>query len=378
MSPTSMVTEANLLTTPSRRAVAPPRSRRMVWLVLLGIVLLVSSLFGASLLVNQGLPTSDAQKKADVLPRLTGVFAHGLVDADPKVADLNPSQQGRIVWLIEEGKPADKGQVLLRIDNGAALSKVEEAKAALAAAQAKLDATKRPMGQPSLMQKQLEFAINAAKEQKKIAELEHEQAKKAHKLGQADIRVVQIAEANVKRAEAALYAEENKRFQLDLEARGAEANFKAAEAQLAAANWYLEQHELKAPFDGTVLRVLVSVGEQFTGFQQVPAIQFCPNTPRIVRAEVLQEWSHMVKDGQEVVIEDDTKVGYKWKGRVKSVSDWITERRSKRLEPFNMNDVRTLECIIEVTGDERTLRIGQRVRVTIIPDGKEKVAAGEQ
>ena len=35
------------------------------------------------------------------------------------------------------------------------------------------------------------------------------------------------------------------------------------------------------------------------------------------------------------------------------------------IEPFMVNDVRTLECLLEVTSEGRPLRIGQRVRVKI-------------
>jgi hypothetical protein len=35
------------------------------------------------------------------------------------------------------------------------------------------------------------------------------------------------------------------------------------------------------------------------------------------------------------------------------------------IEPFQLNDVRTLEAIVEISGDsDRPLLIGQRVRVT--------------
>ena len=69
--------------------------------------------------------------------------------------------------------------------------------------------------------------------------------------------------------------------------------------------------------------------------------------------------------GQDVTIEDDTFAGATWQGRVVRVSDWFAEKRNKIFEPFMVNDVRTLECLIEVTSAGRPLRIGQRVRVKI-------------
>jgi hypothetical protein len=47
------------------------------------------------------------------------------------------------------------------------------------------------------------------------------------------------------------------------------------------------------------------------------------------------------------------------------MSDWYTHRRSILLEPSQQNDVRTLECIVEVDPGQPPVRIGQRMRVTI-------------
>jgi hypothetical protein len=47
------------------------------------------------------------------------------------------------------------------------------------------------------------------------------------------------------------------------------------------------------------------------------------------------------------------------------VSDWFTQRRSMLQEPFQYNDVRTLECIVYLDPGSGPVRIGQRVRVTI-------------
>ena len=113
------------------------------------------------------------------------------------------------------------------------------------------------------------------------------------------------------------------------------------------------------------LRLDMQPGEVLGTNPVGPAIQFCPKGPKIIRAEVLQEWAYRVEKGQEVTIEDDTSAGATWKGRVQRVSEWFAEKRNKIFEPFMVNDVRTLECLIEVTSEGRPLRIGQRVRVKI-------------
>ena len=80
-------------------------------------------------------------------------------------------------------------------------------------------------------------------------------------------------------------------------------------------------------------------------------------------------WAHRVHKGQEVIVATEPRSKQQWRGRVRSVSDWFTHKRNIMLEPFMINDVRTLECIIdlpETAGRTPGLRIGQRVRVTFV------------
>src|SRR5207244_9084019 len=95
-----------------------------------------------------------------------------------------------------------------------------------------------------------------------------------------------------------------------------------------------------------------------------PAILFCPDEERIVRAEVEQEFARRVTAGARATIQDDTTTSETWSGRVQRISDWYTHRRSILQEPFQFNDVRTLECIIRLDPKaDAKPRIGQRVRV---------------
>ena len=55
--------------------------------------------------------------------------------------------------------------------------------------------------------------------------------------------------------------------------------------------------------------------------------------------------------------------------RSKSPETVKTQRRSILQEPFQYNDVRTLECIITLDPSNQPVRIGQRMRVTIKQGG---------
>lgn len=143
---------------------------------------------------------------------------------------------------------------------------------------------------------------------------------------------------------------------------------KAREALVEQARLGVLGHDLYAPADGTILRVFTSTGDLLGTQPKVAAIQFCPHGERIIRAEVQQEWAAKVEVGQVAIVADEARAGYQWKGKVTRVSDWYAHRRSMIFEPFQYNDVRTLECLVSVEPG-RPLRIGQRVRVTIKQGG---------
>src|SRR5205814_7578328 len=127
-----------------------------------------------------------------------------------------------------------------------------------------------------------------------------------------------------------------------LETKQAEAQRDAKKAQLEAAKYALDQCDKKAPANGKVLRVQTHVGEYLTANAQAPAVQLAPEGGLIARAEVLQEWADRVRQGQEVIIETEPRSKQQWHGRVRSISDWFTHKRNIMLEPFMINDVRTL------------------------------------
>jgi multidrug resistance efflux pump len=141
---------------------------------------------------------------------------------------------------------------------------------------------------------------------------------------------------------------------------------------LKQATQLVKETQVVAPDKGTVLRVHVAVGDPLGSSPKMSAIEFCPDLPRIIRAEVPQEWASRLQVGQEAVIEDDITTSPQWQGKIIRVSKWFTHRRSILQEPFQFNDVRTLECLVAVTqspANAPPLRIGQRMRVMIKQGG---------
>jgi multidrug resistance efflux pump len=187
-----------------------------------------------------------------------------------------------------------------------------------------------------------------------------EDVKAAQAQEEAALKLVKVEEAKLKALKDYTFAPE---------LQEAEENIKAKQATVDEARLALLECDVYAPADGTVLRVFITPDQMLGADPKVPAVQFCPAVPRIIRAEVQQEWGSRIEAGQPAVIEDDTRAGTQWSGRVARVSDWYSRRRHPLQEPFQFNDVRTLECLISINPGQRHLRIGQRMRVIIKQGG---------
>lgn len=356
-------------------------SRPRLWLWWLGVLLLVGSVGGAAWLVNPLLLSGvlaqppKGQKAGAGTVASGPVVCHGYVDVKDGIANLYPLQPGRVKMVASEGpEELKEGTVLLEIDDSEAKLRRDAAQVEKELAEQKLKEAERLPEIHSKRVEQMEKAVKAAKYQLEEAKKEVDFLKGVG----GNVNKIAAAQEAVKKVEVLVKLQEAKLEELKLEnpqdaIRQAKLNLQAKKVQLDLAQLAVDECRVKAPTKGMVLRAFVHVGEVLTTNRERPALQFCPVGARIIRAEVQQEWASRVKVGQKVIIEDDTTSAWRWTGTVRNVSDWFTQRRSVVLEPFQYNDVRTLECVIEnivpQVGDNEAsrppLRIGQRVRVKI-------------
>jgi multidrug resistance efflux pump len=345
------------------------RPLRYAWI--LGVVVLLASAIGAGVVLN---PSRAGNASTDRDPEPTGepVTAIGHVDTPTGVTSLYPVQPGEVVKVwAEENQTYKKDKVLLVLDNTLAKAKRDEAQADLDAAEEALRQARKLSRQYEIQKEEQRLAIQAAKEE--LARAKHERDYKAFQLKHNNVRqeIVDAADAMVRRLQIAVDVEKKKMEELGLldaegKVRIAEEAVKAKQAKWAQAKYAVDHCVLKAPEDGMVLRVLVNKAEVLGPQPKAPVILFRPTKgDLIVRAEIEQEYAARVAVGKTAVIEDDTRAGNRWRGSVKSLSEWYTHRRSIILEPLNYNDVRTMECIVTIDPGQPKLRIGQRVRVTI-------------
>lgn len=296
-------------------------------------------------------------------------FAVGFVDGPNGVASLYPLQAGRVESVaVKEGEKVKKGATLLVLDKVTAQSQVDKAEAALKAAQIQLDQAGQ-LNEQRAAKIEAQNAIIAAKEsQVKAARSRLTDVEGLLKKNLIRQEEVQQARQALSAMESSVEAEKAKLRLLKLDKPSqdidrARQEVKIRAADLRDAKFALEQRTLLAPTDGVILRVQTVVGEVLGPNPRQAAILFLPTGKRIIRAELEQEFAGKVRMSQPVTIEDDSTAKGSWKGKVSHISDWFTNRRSIIPEPLQLNDVRTLEVIIELEGSPTNLRIGQRMRV---------------
>jgi multidrug resistance efflux pump len=347
--------------------------RRPLRVCLFGLALLVGSIGGATWVLHS--------RAGDSAPSATGdassqpernVICIGFVDMQEGITSLYPLQPGRVTDVaVHESDEVKANTILFRLDDRMTRALVQQAEADLKAARAQLSEARKLPRQHELKMAEQQQAITATSY--RLSSVRHVLARKRELLKMElalNPEEMAAAEDTVRELAAAETAEWSKLRELELvdpvaQITRAEADVAAKQARLDQARYALDECSLRAPVDGKVLRLFVSAGDVLGEQPKRPAVQFCPTGARIVRAEVEQEFAGRVAVGQLALIQDDSTAGPAWRGKVTRLSDWYTHRRSILLEPLQFNDVRTLECIVQIDPGQQPLRIGQRVRVTL-------------
>jgi multidrug resistance efflux pump len=347
-----------------------------VWL---GLALLVASfgLVGLALRSHAGDGTraGNADSPPSRPERRAVAIAH--VDAEGGVTSLYPLRPGRVAEVYAtEGQAVSKGDKLFRMVDTLEKAQVEEAEIAVKAAEEKLAQAQQMVTQHEKNVEAGRAALDMPRKEAEAAKAVLAKARRFYEKALGGTKEdVSAAEASLEKARAAVRAGEAKLAALEAidpqsAVRLARLDLEAKKKDKEKADFALRECVVRAPVDGTVLRSQVQVGEVLGPNPKQPALVFCPGGPRIVRAEVEQEFANRVYLNQPARIQDDATGGGDWRGKVSHISDWYSHRRSVQLEPMQFYDVRTLEVIIKLDPSSKArLRIGQRVRVTL--EGKE-------
>lgn len=341
------------------------RERRMY---VTGVALALALAGAAGLFFNASYASRSNEGTAGHEP---GVICFGHVDVEGGVVALLPSQPGRVLQIeARENQAVPAGGVLLRLDDGPATLRAEEAEAALRVVQAQLEDARQLPDRHQAKLGQQRAAVQAAQFRLSSGRIQLERKRELHKLNQLNEQEVASAGELIRELEAIEQAEKDRLRELELSdsyttVRRLEGEVAVAQARLAQARRAVEDCVLRAPQDGCVLRLQVGVGDLVAPTGS-PALLFCPSKPRIIRAEVSQEFAANVRPGASCLVVDDYDASdITWRGQVVRVSDWYSQRRSLWPDPTQRQDVRTLECLVQLEPGHPPLRIGQRMRLTI-------------
>jgi multidrug resistance efflux pump len=356
-----------------------PKSGRPRWLTLVylvGFATLAVSMVGASWMLrgNAGTSGTSGSSTAETTAK---AYCIGHVDVDGGMTFPYPKQPGEVVEVkVSEGQKVSAGDILFRMDDRLQRKDLKLAEEAVKAAEETLIKAKNLKDMHALKVEGQTRAVAAAKHDLEAAR--NVAALKKRLAGQSGTGVqkeeAQAADDKARGAEEMVGVEEAKLAAVKLEARDVESAIHLAEIDRAAkqeqrdkAQLAVDETSVTARIDGSVLRLQMHAGDLLPAQPRTPPMIFCPATPRIVRAEVEQEFVNRVAEGQIATITDETASGNGpvWKGKVVHLGDWMAPRRSILPDPSQYHDVRTLECIIAVDANQPPLRIGQRVRVAL-------------
>lgn len=256
--------------------------------------------------------------------------AKGRVDIEGGVIRLAAQRDGLIqAVMVEEGDRVKKGQVLAQIDSrqaeiGVALAKAELARAQ---AQARLLATRN-----ALAQREAKRNVRAAQEGAISKQIADEKQTQAH-ASKADLAAATAAVA-------------------------------VAAAQLKQAEFEVEVRQIRAPFDGRIVKRNAKPGDGISTFNITELFQLAPVAPRIVRADVDEAFIDHVKIGMPAEIISEINPDHKWQGKIIRIGEVFGSRKQTD-DPNERQDVRVVDTVLSLNNEH--VRIGQRVLVKILP-----------
>lgn len=237
-------------------------------LLLVGLAVLLAFLaFGYIFLFSTAKAISVAPVKVETGGASSGesvLSASGYIVAHHKIA-VGAKVMGRVSWIgVEKGDTVQEGQILVRLEDSEFRAQVNQARANMAAAQARLD----QLRSGSRPQEKLKdrAAVLEAEANLKNAEAEYQRAESLYRSGVASKAELDRTLAQRDSARALVEAARQASSMTDIgprkeEIRAAEAEVQQMKAALDYAQTQLAATEIKAPTAGTVLERIVERGE---------------------------------------------------------------------------------------------------------------------
>jgi HlyD family secretion protein len=268
---------------------------------------------------------------ATAAPRDFVAIAKGKIDVEGGVIRLAAQREGLIqAVFVEEGDRVKKGQLLAQLDTRQAELGVAQARADLAEAQAR----------QTIAQAR---SLAADREARRLA-------------GLAATSAVPVQDADKARDEARVQRGE---------LATAAATIGVAHEKLRRELFEIEARRIRAPLDGRIVRRSAKPGDGASTFNVTELFLLAPETDRIVRAELDEQFVSSVRPGQRarILLDHDGKQAFA--GQVSRLGEVFGARKLASDDPNERQDTRVIEMVVSVRGSQ-ALRIGQRVQVQVL------------
>lgn len=299
---------------------------------------------------------------------LSVIHAGGLVEPAGEERMVVPEAAGRLARvLIAEGDQVEAGQVLAELVNDE-----ERARLLLAEAQVTMRAAELARlraGARSEERDEARAALAEAEAARVLALSERERRESLVASGQLSREVLDQARAQGSAAAARRDALAARLALVDGPPRAedlliAEAALAAAEAERTLAEALLEKTRVRAPIAGVVLKRHLREGEFVAPLNPVPLATLGDLSRRYVRADIDELDIARIREGQPAEVRSDAFPGRTFGGRVTYVASRMGGRNLLSGDPAQRRDMKILEALVALDAGEE-LPVGLRVDVRI-------------
>lgn len=243
-----------------------------------------------------------------------------------------------------------KGDLMVRLDDGDHLAKIAAAAAEVDVRLRERDEEKADVPALAGERRKAEDALDVAERAVFAARQRFDMARVSGSVAAPDLVNLRVA-VNERLAEA----REARNKLADVEARNGmplpdrlEAALTQARSDLKLAYQALERTRVRAPADGTVLRVNAKVGEVAIASPELPLVTFGNLSRLKVRAEVEERDINKIAVGQKVVVRADAFPGKEFKGKVTSIASALGSASITTRGPRRPTDVDVLEVLVSL------------------------------
>ena len=243
----------------------------------------------------------------------------GRVTVTGRVVEVTPNVTGQIVAIpVKPNVPVKTNDVLFQIDPAPFQYKVAQLQASLAAAKQQVEILKSNYEQATANVEGL--TTQAAYNKKRLADIQTLASEDANTQFQAQDKQVQYETVSAQLG-AAKAAQQSAKLALDSEIGGINTTVAQLQPQLDNANWELSQTAVRAPADGYVTVVALTVGDR--ALQLHSAMSFIVEKEITLVGMFSQNGFQTIKEGTAVDIVFDNAPGRIYHAKITAIAKGV-------------------------------------------------------